>query len=237
MPRRREAGRAEGTAAARATGAPRRPPKPRRSPPQAPRTRSRGPAQAGNRLRDGGLQRAAPRPRPISRASTRTQYATWRTADAKYLARLEHPPLPGSARRRPQGAPRPAPRLARVPDGRPAVLQRAVHRHALKNTPGSRNPKKRACPPTSPTSAPSPTRCSSTSPTTSASTRSQRRGLQHRALCLMDTLGCGLEALEYPRLHQAARSARSRHRGPHGAKVPGTSSSSIPCRPPSTSAP
>ncbi len=54
--------------------------------------------------------------------------------------------------------------------------------------------------------------------------------------CLIDTLGCGLEALDYP--------ACTRLLGPlvpgmsirDGARVPGTATSSIRCRRPSTSA-
>jgi 2-methylcitrate synthase len=40
--------------------------------------------------------------------------------------------------------------------------------------------------------------------------------------CLMDTLGCGLEALEVPRLHQAPRPGRARGSSCRGARVPGT---------------
>ena len=53
--------------------------------------------------------------------------------------------------------------------------------------------------------------------------RQRRRPIETARYCLMDTLGCGFEALEYPGLHQAARPHRARHDRPNGARVPGTS--------------
>ena len=67
----------------------------------------------------------------------------------------------------------------------------------------------RPCPPRSATSAPSPTRCSSTSPTTSPSYKiDSEEAYETARYCLMDTLGCGFEALDLSGLHEAAR-ARS----------------------------
>ena len=56
--------------------------------------------------------------------------------------------------------------------------------------------------------------------------------------CLIDTLGCGLEALEYPACTKLLGPDRAGHH--RAATAPGCrapSSSSIRCRPPSTSAP
>jgi 2-methylcitrate dehydratase len=55
--------------------------------------------------------------------------------------------------------------------------------------------------------------------------------------CLIDTLGCGLEALEYPACTKLLGPIVPGHGGPNGARVPGTAFSSIRCRRPSTSAP
>ena len=55
--------------------------------------------------------------------------------------------------------------------------------------------------------------------------------------CLIDTLGCGLEALEYPGLHEAARPDRRRERScPTVRRCRGRRINSIRCRPRSTSA-
>ena len=54
--------------------------------------------------------------------------------------------------------------------------------------------------------------------------------------CLLDTLGCGLEALEYPACTKLLGPIVPGTVVPHGAKVPGTRFSSIRCRPRSTSA-
>ncbi len=54
--------------------------------------------------------------------------------------------------------------------------------------------------------------------------------------CLIDTLGCGLEALEYPACRKLLGPVVPGTVVPHGAKVPAPSSSWTPSRPRSTSA-
>ena len=55
--------------------------------------------------------------------------------------------------------------------------------------------------------------------------------------CLIDTLGCGLEALEYPACTKLLGPIVPGTVVPNGARVPGTAFSSIPCRRRSISAP
>jgi 2-methylcitrate dehydratase len=55
--------------------------------------------------------------------------------------------------------------------------------------------------------------------------------------CLIDTLGCGLEALSYPACTKLMGPIVPGTVVPNGAKVPGTQFRWTPCRPRSTSAP
>lgn len=55
--------------------------------------------------------------------------------------------------------------------------------------------------------------------------------------CLIDTLGCGMEALEYPACRKLLGPVVPGTVVPHGAKVPGTQFQLDPVRPPSISAP
>jgi 2-methylcitrate dehydratase len=76
---------------------------------------------------------------------------------------------------------------------------------------------------TYPTSALNPIESWSTSPTTCCrATIDSREAYDTARYCLMDTLGCGLEAL-LSGLHQAAGADRAGHVVPNGARVPGTS--------------
>ena len=76
-----------------------------------------------------------------------------------------------------------------------------------------------------PLSVPSPTRCSSTSPITSTNyTITSDEAYETARYCLIDTLGCGFEALEVSGVHEAARARSCPARSCRTArKVPGTS--------------
>ena len=69
-----------------------------------------------------------------------------------------------------------------------------------------------------------PTRSWSTSPTTSLSYKidEQRKPTRRRAHCLIDTLGCGLEALSYPACTKLLGPIVPGTIVPNGARVPGT---------------
>ena len=64
----------------------------------------------------------------------------------------------------------------------------------------------------------------------------ERRGVRHRALCLMDSLGCMMLALNFPACVRRLGPVVPGTVVPHGARVPGTPSSSTRCRRRSTSA-
>ena len=73
-------------------------------------------------------------------------------------------------------------------------------------------------------SAPHPTKSSPTLPTTLSSYKIDRDLAYETAhYCLLDTLGCGLEALEYPACTKLLGPIVPGTIVPHGARVPGTS--------------
>ena len=86
---------------------------------------------------------------------------------------------------------------------------------------------------------PAPDKVSSTSSTTSLKYKiTSKLAYDTARNCLIDTLGCGLEALEYPACTKLLGPGRARHGGAATApRCPAPSSSSIRSRPPSTSAP
>ena len=67
---------------------------------------------------------------------------------------------------------------------------------------------------------------------------SSREAYETARYCLMDTLGCGFEALQFPACTKLLGPDRPGDRSsPTARRCPAPRSSSIPCRPPSTSAP
>ena len=134
-------------------------------------------------------------------------------------------------------------RAAQRRQDHPAVreLHRARRPDVRSDRPAQRKPIRTAsepCPHRSATSARSPTRSWPTSPTMSTKfkiTSEEAYATAHH--CLIDTLGCGFEALVLSRLHQAAR-ARS-FPAPScrtARRCRARRSSSTRCRPRSTSA-
>ena len=81
-------------------------------------------------------------------------------------------------------------------------------------------------------------RCSPRSPTTPATPRSTASAAYETArYCLMDTLACGFQALKYPACREAAGAGGARARScPAARACPAPPTSSIRCRPRSTSA-